>query len=79
MDNDKVGKLEAIWLHKHYNITPILIPSNTNCKDYAEYYNKNDLKLIYSEIINLINNLKPYERKSNISARNTEQNSSLPF
>lgn len=79
MDNDKVGKLEAIWLHKHYKITPILIPSNTNCKDYAEYYNKTDLKLIYSEIINLINNLKPYERKSNISARNIEKNSSLPF
>ena len=79
MDNDRVGKLEAIWLHKHYNITPILIPANSGCKDYAEYYNKTDLKLIYSKIINLINDLRPYERKSNISVRNTEKSSSLPF
>ena len=79
MDNDRVGKLEAIWLHKHYNITPILIPANSGCKDYAEYYNKTDLKLIYSEITNLINNLRHYERKNNISARNTETDTSLPF
>ena len=26
MDNDRVGKLEAIWLHKHYN-TPMLFLS----------------------------------------------------
>ena len=79
MDNDRDGKTEAIWLHKHYKITPILNPSNSGCKDYAEYYSKNDLKFIYNQINNLIHNLKHYERKSNINVRNIEENSSLPF
>ena len=79
MDNDRVGKLEAIWLHKHYNITPILIPSDSGCKDYAEYYNNNNLKFIYEQINNLIHNLKPYERTNNIRIRKTTEDSSLPF
>ena len=79
MDNDRVGKLEAIWLHKHYNITPILIPSNSGCKDYAEYYNNNNLKFIYEQINNLIHNLKHYERTNNIRIRKTTEDSSLPF
>lgn len=79
MDNDRVGKTEAIWLYKHYKIIPILIPSNSGCKDYAEYYSKNDLKFIYNQINNLIHNLKHYERKSNINVRNIEEDSSLPF
>lgn len=81
MDNDRVGITEAIWLHKKYNIRPLLIHKESGCKDYAEYYtnNGNNLKLIYEIIKTLINNLKPYERKSNISARNTEKDSSLPF
>lgn len=61
MDNDRTGKLEAIWLKREYNITPILIPTCLGCKDFAEFRAKYDIKFIQEKIketINYLNNGK---------------------
>lgn len=40
MDNDRVGKLESIWLKKEFSITPLLIPKNFEVKDFSEFREK---------------------------------------
>lgn len=64
MDNDRTGKIESIWLKNNYNIIPILIPKQYNCKDAAEFISKNDIGSIKTEIVNLLNYVN-YGKQSN--------------
>ena len=77
MDNDRTGIAEAIWLRNTYNIQPLLIPSDSGCKDFAEYYNKFGIKYIYDKITDLINN-KNYGTKE-IDFGKVQEDSALPF
>lgn len=82
MDNDRTGKLEAIWLRNSYDILPILIPKYHNSKDFAEFVNNNlSCKNIVVDAINtVIKYIQTYERKNNKPTRNTtEWSDSLPF
>ena len=40
MDNDRVGKIETIWLRDTYNIIPILIPKSYELKTFTELITK---------------------------------------
>lgn len=42
MDNDRTGKIEALWLRKKYGIYPVLIPKKYNSKDFSELVKKAD-------------------------------------
>ena len=42
MDNDRTGKLEALWLRRNYNIIPVIIPKKYNAKDFSELIHKTD-------------------------------------
>ena len=42
MDNDRTGKVEAIWLKRNYDIVPILIPAKYKSKDFSELVQNND-------------------------------------
>ena len=77
MDNDRTGIAEAIWLRNTYNIQPLLIPYDSGCKDFAEYYNKFGIKYVYDKITDLINN-KNYGTKK-IDFGKVQENSALPF
>ena len=77
MDNDRTGIAEAIWLRNTYNIQPLLIPFDSGCKDFAEYYNKFSIKYIYDKITDLINN-KNYGTKE-INFGKVQEDSALPF
>lgn len=80
MDNDKTGKIEAIWLRNNYNIIPIIIPKRLNAKDFAELASKTYIDYLYVLVINAINYIKRYERKRNKSTRNTlEKSDIMPF
>ncbi len=57
MDNDRTGKLEAIKLYKIYSIIPIIIPKETSCKDFAEFYFKFGKNHVYKTINDIINKL----------------------
>lgn len=77
MDNDKTGKVEAIWLKHNYNITPILIDKKYNAKDFSELVSKNETKVI-NDLIH--NTLKYLDNDKTIrDIRLKEENSSLPF
>lgn len=80
MDNDKTGKIEAIWLRNNYNIIPIIIPKRLNAKDFAELASKTYIDYLYVLVISAINYIKRYERKRNKSTRNTlERSDIMPF
>ena len=79
MDNDRTGKLESIWLRNNYNIIPIIIPKELNAKDFAELASKTDIKNLYVFIINTINYINNYERKSRKLDWNTSEYNSLPY
>lgn len=80
MDNDKTGKIEAIWLRNNYNIIPIIIPKRLNAKDFAELASKTYIDYLYVLVISAINYIKSYERKRNKSTRNTlEKSDIMPF
>ena len=80
MDNDKTGKIEAIWLRNNYNIIPIIIPKKLNAKDFAELASKTYIDYLYVLVISAINYIKSYERKRNKSTRNTlERSDIMPF
>ena len=63
MDNDRTGKIEAIWLRDTYNIIPIIIPNRYKVKDFAELVANNNFKTISDLIINTIQYIKEYEEK----------------
>lgn len=58
MDNDRTGIMEAIWLRNTYNIIPVFIPKQYNCKDTAEFVSKCSFEQVQSEISNFINYIK---------------------
>lgn len=78
MDNDRTGKLESIWLRDNYNIIPIIIPKELHAKDFAELASKTDISNLYTLIVNTINYINNYERKSYKLTRNVSECNSLP-
>lgn len=80
MDNDITGKHEAIWLRNNYKIIPLLIPANTNTKDFAEYVSKHNFECVSNIIIQAINYINSYERKGDkLTWDSSEWNNTLPY
>lgn len=63
MDNDRVGKREALWLKYNYNIIPILIPKYTECKDFAELVSKQPINVVDELIVTSIKKLLVYDKR----------------
>lgn len=80
MDNDRTGKLEAIWLRNNYQILPIIIPICYKAKDFAELVANNKFSDVSNLIINTIKYIKDYERKDNKFTWDTsEWSNDLPY
>lgn len=79
MDNDKVGKIETIWLRDTYNIIPILIPKSYNAKDFSELITKVSFKEIYQIIIKTINNINEYVKNRSFNIRDIQKDDTLPY
>lgn len=80
MDNDAVGKREAIWLKRNYGIIPIIIDKQYNAKDFAEFVSVNDKATVHDAITNTITYIKNYDRENNKSTwDSSEWSSSLPY
>ena len=79
MDNDRVGKREAIWLLREYKIIPIIIPDEYEAKDFSELianYSDDTVNLLANDTINYI--IENYAEDSELTW-NTEESNSLPF
>lgn len=63
MDNDRVGKMQSIWLRNNFIIPPLLIPIDDNAKDFSEWREVKGINYIFNPIINTINNIKEYEKR----------------
>lgn len=79
MDNDRVGKVEAIWLRNHFNILPLLIPKQYNAKDFADLIKNNKFNIVANLIINAVKQIEHYVRENMEHNGNTEEKSSSPF
>lgn len=79
MDNDRTGKIEAIWLRDTYNIIPIIIPNRYKVKDFAELVANNNFKTISDLIINAIQYIKEYEEKDKYFRSTFRGNDDLPY
>lgn len=79
MDNDRTGKIEAIWLRDTYNIIPIIIPNHYKVKDFAELVANNNFKTISDLIINTIQYIKKYEEKDKYFRSTFRGNDDLPY
>ena len=79
MDNDRTGKIEAIWLRNTYNIIPIIIPNRYKVKDFAELVANNNFKTISDLIINTIQYIKEYEEKDKYFRSTFRGNDDLPY
>ena len=79
MDNDRTGKIEAIWLRDTYNIIPIIIPNRYKVKDFAELVANNNFKTISDLIINTIQYIKEYEEKDKYFRPTFRGNDDLPY
>ena len=79
MDNDRTGKIEAIWLRDTYNIIPIIIPNHYKVKDFAELVANNNFKTISDLIINTIQYIKEYEEKDKYFRSTFRGNDDLPY
>jgi len=83
MDNDRVGKRMAKWLLMNFVITPFLIPKEYNNKDFAEWREKQGIKRIINPIIDVITNIKKYEkeivRKHYKLTGDSEEGDTVPF
>lgn len=79
MDNDRTGKIEAIWLRNTYNIIPIIIPNHYKVKDFAELVANNNFKTISDLIINTIQYIKEYEEKDKYFRSTFRGNDDLPY
>lgn len=80
MDNDRTGKLEAIWLRNNYSIIPIIIPKTLNAKDFAELVSKTEIKELYILVCAAINYINSYERKDNkLTWDTSEWSNDLPY
>ena len=60
MDNDRTGKLEAIYLKREFNILPVIIPKEYKAKDFSELFKFNDKNKIYRIIHNTLIQLIEY-------------------
>ena len=60
MDNDRTGKIEAIYLKRNFYILPLIIPKKYRAKDFSELFRYNDKNKIYNLIINTINQIINY-------------------
>ena len=79
MDNDIVGKKEAIWLKNNYKIIPLLIPYNYNSKDFAELVSNNTMNNINELIINTISYIKEYGKDIQSIGDTLKRSSSIPY
>lgn len=80
MDNDTTGKHEAIWLKRNYNILPILIPHDTNCKDFAELVSKHSINIVDNYIIDCIKYIVNYNGKRDKTIQYTSDwDDALPY
>ena len=80
MDNDRTGKLEAIWLRNNYQILPLIIPTCYKAKDFAELVANSKFSDVSNLIINTIKYIKEYERKDNKFTWDTsEWSNDLPY
>ncbi len=79
MDNDRTGKLEAIWLRNNYNIIPILIPSKYESKDFAEFVYKNKFKVVVEEIVNAIKYIIQYGENIQFAGTISKGGDTIPF
>jgi hypothetical protein len=79
MDNDRVGKVEAIWLRNHFNILPLLIPKQYNAKDFADLVKNNKFNIVADLIIKAVKQIEHYVRENMEYNGNTEERSSSPF
>lgn len=79
MDNDRVGKREAIWLLREYNIIPIIIPNDYEVKDFSELagkYSDNTINMLANDTINYI--IENYGENSE-PIWDTEESNTLPY
>lgn len=79
MDNDRVGKIETIWLRDTYGIIPILIPKTYGAKDFAELITKISFKEVYILIVNTINKINEYVKTRSFSTGNIQKDDTLPY
>ena len=79
MDNDRVGKIETIWLRDTYNIIPILISKSYNAKDFSELITKVSFKEIYQIINKTINNINEYVKNRSFNIRDVQKDDTLPY
>ena len=76
MDNDRTGKLEALWLRKNYGIKPVLIPHKYNVKDFSELIQKTD----EDSVNRLITQFLMWFDEERVQMRKYKQDSSsLPY
>jgi len=76
MDNDRTGKLEALWLRKTYGIKPILINHKYNAKDFSELVANNDkdtVDRLITQTLMYLENVKVQYLKYE------EENNTLPY
>ena len=79
MDNDRVGKREAIWLAKNYNIIPIMIPEDYGVKDFSELSFRYSDEIISTLAYDTINYIEENYAESSEFTWNTEESDSLPY
>lgn len=79
MDNDRVGKREAVWLLREYNIIPILIPEEYESKDFSELaskYSDDTINILACNTINYLN--ENYGEISELTW-DTDESDTLPY
>ena len=79
MDNDRVGKREAIWLLRQYNIIPIIIPDEYQVKDFSELTAKNSDEIINQLAYNTINYIEENYGESSEITWDTRESDTLPY
>lgn len=79
MDNDRVGKREAVWLLRTYNIIPIVIPEEYEAKDFSELagkYSDDTINILANDTINYL--IENYDKTSEFTW-DTEESNTLPY
>lgn len=80
MDNDRTGYKEAVWLKNNYNIPPIIISKDLDCKDFAELVNKYSIDTINNFVNQTINYIKTNYTDEEIEYTwNTKESNIIPF
>ena len=79
MDNDRVGKREAIWLLREYSIIPIIIPDEYEAKDFSELISKYSEDTVNNLAFDTINYINENYGESNELIWDTEESNSLPY